>query len=91
MTIIATIRQDRTTALIHTGVPAEYFELPSWAVGQETQQLPGTLEEVLRALEPEYAIEYLGSRSNKCGDVYDRYRLTPYPIGADGHPIRSEA
>lgn len=91
MTIIATIRQDRTTALIHTDVPAEYFELPSWAVGQETQGLPGTLEEVMRALEPEYAIEYLGSWSNKDGDTYDRYRLTPYPIGADGRPVRSEA
>lgn len=91
MTIIATIRQHRSTALIHTGVPAEYFELPSWAVGQETQELPGNLEEVVRALEPEYAIEYLGSWSNKDGDVYDRYRLTPHPIGADGRPIRSEA
>ena len=91
MTIIATIRQDRTTALIHTDVPAEYFELPSWAVGQETQELPGTLEEVLRSLEPEYTIEYLGSWSNKGGDTYDRYRLTPYPIGADGHPIRENA
>lgn len=91
MTIIATIRQDRTTALIHTDVPAEYFELPSWAVGQETQGLPGTLEEVMRALEPEYAIEYLGSWRNKDDAAYDRYRLTPYPIGADGHPARSEA
>lgn len=91
MTIIATIRQDRTTALIHTDVPAEYFELPSWAVGQETQELPGTLEEVLRSLEPEYAIEYLGSWSNKDDAAYDRYRLTPYPIGADGRPVRPEA
>lgn len=91
MTIIATIRQDRTTALILMDVPAEYFELPSWAVGQETKELPGTLEEVMRTLEPEYAIEYLGSWSNKDGDVYDRYRLTPYPIGADGHPARPEA
>ena len=91
MTIIATIRQDRATALIHTSVPAEYFELPSWAVGQETRQLPGTLEEVMRSLEPAYAIEYLGSWCNKDGAVYGRYRLTPYPIGANGHPIRSEA
>ena len=91
MTIIATIRRDRATALIHTGVPAEYFELPSWAVGQETLQLPGTLEEVMRALEPEYAIEYLGSRRGKDDAVYGRYKLTPYPIGDDGHPVRSEA
>lgn len=91
MTIIATIRQDRTTALVHTDVPAEYFELPSWAAGQETQELPGTLEEVMRSLEPEYAIEYLGSWVNKDDAAYDRYRLTPYPIGADGHPVRSEA
>lgn len=90
MTIIATIRQDRTTALIHTDVPAEYFELPSWAVGQETQELPGTIEEVMQALEPEYAIEYLGSWWNKDDAEYGRYRLTPYPIGADGHPVRSE-
>ena len=91
MTIIATIRQDRAIALIHTDVPAECFELPSWAVGQETRELPGNLEEVVQALEPEYAIEYLGSWSNKDSDVYDRYRLTPHPIGADGHPVRSEA
>ena len=91
MTIIATIRQDRTTALISTSVPAEYFDLPTWAAALETQALPGTLEEVIKTLEPEYSVEYLGSYENKDAAVYDRYRLIPYPIGADGHPVRSEA
>lgn len=91
MTVIATIRQDRTTALIHTDVPAEYFGLPRWAMGQETRDLPGTIEEVVQALESEYTSKYLGSWVNKDGVVYDRYRLTPYPIGADGHPVRENA
>lgn len=91
MTIIATVRQDRIAGLLVTATPASYFDMPAWAAKLETRELPGTLESLLPELEEGYVLEYLGSYETPQGDNYDRYRLTPHPIGADGHPIRPEA
>lgn len=89
MTVFAIIRQDRITNILDTNTPASYVELPAWATKFETRELPGTVAEVLDTLSADYAWEYVSSSTEKNGDSFRRYKLTPYPVGADGHPVRS--
>lgn len=91
MTIFALIRQDRITNILATDTPAAYVELPSWTRNHEVRELPGTVKEVLETLSAEYAWEYVSCHTEKNGDTFWRYRMTPHPIGADGYPVRGEA
>lgn len=89
MTMIALIRADRVAALYATKTPASYVELPRWAQGYEGyRELPDTLE-AWEALEESYQIELVGSGLDAHDQPYDRYRLTPYAVGADGQLIKN--
>lgn len=90
-TIIALIRAERIAALYVTDTPASYLELPRWAKAYEdTRELPDT-PDTWNTLHEGYQIEHVSRSVDSDGQPCDRYRLTPHPIGADGHPIRSEA
>jgi hypothetical protein len=89
-TIIALIRTDRIAALYVTDTPASYVELPRWAKAYEdTRELPDT-PETWNALNDAYQVELVSRHTDEAGQLCIRYRLTPHPIGADGHPVRVE-
>ena len=90
-TIIALIRADRIASLYVTDTPASYVELPRWAqVYEDTRELPDT-PATWDALNDAYQVEHISRSTDEAGQPCDRYRLTPHPIGADGHPVREGA
>lgn len=88
MTTIALIRQDRITDVLVCSTPSEYAELPSFACNRERRELPDDVR-VLADLEGEYRVGEATQVVTPYGYVWLRYKLDAWPIGADGHPIRT--